>query len=432
MRTLLALTGWICIGVAAVLSAERPAPPAVPIEKLVEQLASRNYREREAASKMLEARGEAALEPMRKAANTTKDPEARRRLQVLIANLERTVTLSPKRVTLKAQNQPIGNVVENLAKLTGYQIQFQGGNRNQPVNLDFENHPFWEVLDRICLVGGLTVQHNEGSGFQLYQNDAIWPYVCYQGPFKLTASCFYYNRTITLGGLPRNPAQQQARNESLQFSFNIMSEPKLPLMQAQPAKLIEAVDDRGNSLMLPMAGNVETVYYGHNGYRTHNYASQVQLAPPAKDARFVKVLRGSIPVTLLAEQKPEIVIDEILKVKNKKFTGNETEIQIDEVKDNKTSFSIKMTVRNNAKNANQDYSWTNSVHQRLELVDAKGNKYHSHGYNWENSSPANISATFMFGTNGNAALGPPARLVYNQWSMMQHQIEFEFRDLPLP
>jgi len=432
MRTSLALTGWFCIGVAAALAAEKPAAPAVPIEKLVEQLASRNYREREAASKALEARGETALEPMRKAANTTKDPEARRRLQVLIANLERTVTLSPKRVTLKAQNQPIGNVVENLARLTGYQIQYQGGNRNQPVNLDFENRPFWEVLDRICLMGGLTVQHNEGSGFQLYQNDVIWPHVSYQGPFKLTANNFYYTRTVTLGGLPRNPAQQQTRGESLQFSFNIMSEPKLPLMQAQQAKLIEAVDDRGNSLMFPMSGNVEIVYYGHNGYRTHNYSSQVQLAPPSKDARFVKVLRGSIPVTLLAEQKPEIVIDEILKVKNKKFTGNETEIQIDEVKDNKTSFSIKMTVRNNAKNANQDYSWTNSVHQRLELLDAKGNKYYSHGYNWENSSPANVSATFMFGTNGNAALGPPARLVYNQWSMMQHQIEFEFRDLPLP
>lgn len=436
MRILLILAGLTGIGTAAASGDEKPAaPPRVEsgVDKLIEQLGSRNYREREAASKALEARGESALPALRQATLTNKNPEARRRLQILVANLERAIVLAPKLVTVKAQNQPIGTMVETLAKQSGYQIQYQGGNRNHPVSFDFHNRPFWEVLDRICLEGGLTVQHNEGSGFHLYQNDTIWPYVCYQGPFKLVASNFYYTRTINLGGVPRNPAQQQTRSESLQFSFSIQSEPKLPLMQVQQPKLIAALDDRGNSILFP-AHSQETVYYGHNGYRTHNYSSQLQLAPPMKEARAVKLLRGTIPVTLLAGQNPEIVVTDILTVKKKKFTGTETEIQIEEVKEinNKTQYSIKMSIRNNAKNANQDYSWTNSVHQRLELFDAKGNKYASHGYNWENSSPANVTATFMYGNNGVATLGPPARLVYNQWTMMQHQVEFEFRNLPLP
>jgi hypothetical protein len=410
-------------------------PPAEPsTEKLIEQLGSRSYREREAASRALESRGDSTLEPMRKAATTTKNPETRWRLQALITRLERSQILSPKRVTLNVNNQPIGDAINEIAKQTGYAIQYQGNNRNHPVSYEFRNRPFWDVIDRICMDGGLMLQHNEPAGFVLYQNDSVWPYVCRSGPFKMVANSFYYTRTVTLGGLPRNPAQQQSRHESLQFSFNIQSEPKLPMMQVHAPKLLEAVDDRGQSLVMPAQNGQETVYYGHNGYRTLNYSTQVPLAPPAKEARMLRILRGSLPVQLLAEQRPDIIVDDILKVKNKKFTGTDAEIHIDEIKDtnNKTSFSVKMTIRNLSKNAAQDYSWTNSVHQRLELLDAKGNKYHSHGYNWENSSPTNVTATFMFGSNGVASIGPPSRLVFNMWSLMQHQIEFEFRDLPLP
>jgi hypothetical protein len=90
-----------------------------------------------------------------------------------------------------------------------------------------------------------------------------------------------------------------------------------------------------------------------------------------------------------------------------------------------------LSVRNTAPNAAQDYTWTNSVHQRIELFDANGNKYISQGYNWENSSPSHVQATFMFGSPG-ATIGPPSKLVYNDWVLMQHQVEFEFRDLALP
>ena len=81
---------------------------------------------------------------------------------------------------------------------------------------------------------------------------------------------------------------------------------------------------------------------------------------------------------VLASQKPEISVDDILKVKDKKFPGNTAEIHVIEVKEvNKTQYEIKLNVRNTAANAGQDYNWTNSVHQRLELLDAKGIKYAS-------------------------------------------------------
>ena len=359
-------------------------------------------------------------------------PRLRRRLQGLITNMERVVALAPKRVTLKFKDRPVQEVVAAISKQTGYPIQ-HNGNRGQNVTLNMENVTFWEAMDRICLDCGLMMQHNDGQQIMLYQQDVVWPYVNYQGPFKVMANNFHYSKQMTLGGLQRNPAFNQGRSESLMFSFNIQSEPKLPIMQVSQAKLSEAYDEHGTSMKMPGANIHESQYY-NGGYRTHNQVGNVFLSWPNKESKTVKLLKGSIPVTVLAFQKPEIVVDDILKVKNKKFTGPNTELQVDEVKEtnNKTTFSIKMAVRNLAPNAAQDYSWTQSVHQRIELFDAKGNKYFPQGYNWENSTPANVQATFMFGNNGDATVGPPARLVYNHWGTIQHQIDFEFRDLPLP
>jgi hypothetical protein len=38
----------------------------------------------------------------------------------------------------------------------------------------------------------------------------------------------------------------------------------------------------------------------------------------------------------------------------------------------------------------------------------------------------------MYGTNGDANIGPPTKLIYQHWTMITHQLEFEFKQLPLP
>jgi hypothetical protein len=34
--------------------------------------------------------------------------------------------------------------------------------------------------------------------------------------------------------------------------------------------------------------------------------------------------------------------------------------------------------------------------------------------------------------NEDPKVGPPAKLVYYSWVLMEHEVAFEFRDLPLP
>ena len=438
MHRIIAAAWFLALSLAPLLAQEKPPAPApttdsAAIDKLIEQLGDRNFRAREAAAKALDERGESTLPALRRALNTSTSPEVRSRLQTIVTAMERKCALQPKRVTLTCKNMPVNDVVSALSKQTGYSIQ-HNGNRGVNLTFDLQNVTFWEALDRICLDTGLTPQQNDGAVLQLYQQELLWPHTCYQGPFKVMANSFQYNKSISLGGLQRNPLHNQSRSETLNFSFSILSEPKLPIMQIGQAKLIEALDENGVSMKMPNANMHESQYYNGGGYRTHNQSGFINLLWPNKEVRTVKRIKASLPVTVLAFQKPEIEVAEITKVKNKKFTGNGTEIQIDDVKElnNKTSYHIKMGVRNLSPNANQDYTWSQSVYQRIELYDAKGNKYFSQGQNWESGSPANVQATFMFGTNGDASIGPPVRLVFNHWGMLQHQVDFEFRDLPLP
>ncbi len=71
--------------------------------------------------------------------------------------------------------------------------------------------------------------------------------------------------------------------------------------------------------------------------------------------------------------------------------------------------------------------------QKLELYDAKGRKYNSHGVvNFINNSPTAMHASFQFGPPPNADLGPAVKLVLAEWLTVSHELEFEFKDLPLP
>ena len=68
----------------------------------------------------------------------------------------------------------------------------------------------------------------------------------------------------------------------------------------------------------------------------------------------------------------------------------------------------------------------------MELFDENGEKFRSDGFNWDSGTPTAVTGTFQFGDPGNAKLGKAAKFVYYNWVTSQTQLEFEFRDLPLP
>lgn len=439
-----------CLLLALAEGASDPqAPPSA--ERLIEQLGSPDFKARDEANRALAARGVEVLPALRKARDH-QDPEVRRRLEEMIPALEAIATLGPRRVTLDLVNKPLKEAIEAVSKQTGYKINFPDGQVNPRgeklvYTFQMKNVTFWEAIDRICDVSGLYMQPGYGEEpFRLYFQDSHTPFVHRSGPFRVVADGFHYNRSVRFGQIPRNVGQPSGQNsESMSFSFYIMAEPKLPILGMGEVKLTDVRDELGNSMVLvrPGANGIETggrrFYRYGGGYRQFQYHAQAQLAWPVKAARQVQVLKGIAPVTVLAEQRAAIVIDKVLEAKGKKFKAGSIELHIEEVKATggagaaNKAYDIKMTLRDSSRDQlSGDYSWMDSLNQRLELRDAKGNKFVSRGNNWDNTSPSSVHGTWMFGESGNVKLGAAEQLVFYNWITMDHELTFEFRDLPLP
>lgn len=406
-------------------------PDRTPVDTLIEQLGHRSFQVREAAGAELQARGEEALPALREARRTG-SPEIRRRAEVLAHAIEQEVLLSPKRITLHLDNRPYQEAVDAIMEQTGYQIQLSGS-PEENVTIHLDNASYWEAIDDLCLKGGMWYASEEYDGMiRLYPQDTYSPYVHRVGPFRVVANNIYTNRTVTLTNLPRN-GQQHNEPEYMGFSFDVHSEPKVPLLKLGTPVLIEAIDQEGNSLIPPDDHeDYYGYYYDNSVYRSNQQQASVSLTRRSRDSVRIKVIRGKIPLTLLAEQRPEIVVEKLDEVEKGKYVGPGSELIIDDLELNNGTLTATLQINRRGEINPDDYAWVNNIYQRLIAEDADGNRYVSQIQNYINMSPQSLHATFSFFPPGGKELGPPVRMMLVRWVPMEHEIEFEFRDLPLP
>jgi hypothetical protein len=426
------LGGLVLVPAGAVRAADvAGTSPLPPIEKLIAQLGDRNFRVREAAGRALEARGEESLPVLRKA-GAGADPEIRRRVEVLTQRIERSVLLTPKHVSLVCKNTPVKEVVADLSKQTGYQIQWQG-NDNARVTLNLPHATYWEAMDRLMLDTGcaMNIDDQHGAVF-LNQQDTYSPYCYHSGPFRILALNFSYNRYVNLMNLPRNGIDPNQQNENLSFAFMVSSEPKVPLAGIGEPRLTKAEDENGQSLLARIDNEYGVRLYDNGTFRRFELQAQVAMHKTNKDATKARLIRGKLPVMLLASQRPEVTIEKIAALKKKQtVTGTTVELEVEDVQEQNKTYAMTLTIKRLGRNPDPDPNWVNNVWQRLELLDAKGRRYQSQITNFLNNSATMIQANFQF-MPGNGEIGPPVKLVFNQWVTIPHEVEFEFRDVPLP
>jgi len=347
-------------------------------------------------------------------------------------------------VTLHLNHKPLRAILAEFTKQTGYRLatwpdpQMNGDKDKTVYSFHFDQLPFWEALDKLCETTGLVLQQNYGEdSLRLYYQDCYVPFVSYKGPFRVVASGFNYMRNNNFGQLPRNPVPPtQQAYESLQVNLLVAVEPKLPILRLGMVKVTAAEDEQGHS-MLPAGGTDPNEwsgmrqYYG-GYYRNYVQSTQANLVWGSKSAKTVRSLRGIIPVTLLAEQRPSVVTDKILSAKGKKVQAGAATFNFEEVSPpSANQYQIKLSVTEEARDASNDYSQIQSLQQRIEVQDDKGNKIPSffNMVNWHGPSSAQFTMTIQ---PSPANVGSPARLVYYNWVLMEHEVEFEFKDLPLP
>ena len=274
----LIIPGACLLLAAAAHSADKTEHKAISIDALIVQLGDKNFRVRQAAGRELADRGEEALPALRKALDS-KDEEVHRRVEVLTEQIERNVLLSPKRITVSMKNQPIQSAVNELARLTGYKLQFQGG-QARTVTIEMEKATYWQVLEKICDEGQLSPGFDDQRGIvYLYQQNTISPYTYLNGPFRFVAQNFSYNRYINLANLPRNgfDPNMQPDSANLSFGFIIQAEPKTPILSVSPPRLIKAIDENGLSLAPRVDDNQQFVNVqfneGNGLYRNYQHST---------------------------------------------------------------------------------------------------------------------------------------------------------------
>jgi hypothetical protein len=171
------LAGWL--GLVSLPVFPSPAaddPDSQRIEKLIAQLGSSDFHEREEASLALKAVGASALEALRQAAKST-DPEVRQRAEDLVQKIthqiESAKLLTPLRIHLKYQDTPVDQAVKDLAKQSGYSIALAGGKgklAGRRVTLSTGETTFWEAFDQFCRKAGLVEEKpappKGGMGFK--------------------------------------------------------------------------------------------------------------------------------------------------------------------------------------------------------------------------------------------------------------------------
>ena len=154
------------LGLAVLLAAPaRTADNVDPerIGKLIKQLGSAEFAEREKASKELDAIGTPALEPLQKALKSD-DAEVRLRAEDLVKKIEKRLQsekiLTPTRIRLVYKDTPVKEAVEDFAGKTKFNIVLvdpQNKLAGRKVTLDTGETTFWEALDKFCQQAGLVV-----------------------------------------------------------------------------------------------------------------------------------------------------------------------------------------------------------------------------------------------------------------------------------
>lgn len=421
MRTLLVLAVVAGSAVAA------DEPPAA--EKLIEQLGSPSFPARERAMKQLRERGPAALPALRKALES-KDEEVRKRAEALIPSLEIDEALLPKRVTLKASGQSTSAVVADLAKQSGYKLAVIGGDVGQKVTADLRDVPFWEAMDKVMQdTGRSPVFQQYDKTLQLTSGIGRSPFVNIRGPFRLEATWFHEDRDVNFARA--GDGKEAPRDHRLTLAVSVLAEPRLTFLKVSPAKVEEALDADGKSLLEPSGTpNVDNPPPGRGTFRGETtYYSDVRLRRAGESAKTIKVVRGAIPVRTVLIRRPVVVTTKLLESTGTSFRAGQESLQITRVQ-NQGGGSVEVQVLIPYER-NRDWSQVEKWYQRFHVEDDAGNRFQDHGRG-SSSNGNHYWISMYYGAPNGKAVGAPTKLVFEDWVVHDHAIPFEFKDVPMP
>ncbi len=463
MARMLLLVLTLAAAVALALDAAEPED-AARIARLVEQLGSMKFPEREAAGKRLEALGPAALDALRKAV-ASEDVEVRRRAGELVARIERRMEvarlLEPMKVRFTCKDMTVREAVAEFSKKTGQPFQFIGDApalANRKITLDTGETTYWQAFDQLCREARLAEVNEVPVGTAKAK---LVPYLNVTDEVGPRPTCYAGAARIRV--LPLKSASGPNKQE-ITITLGVAVESRLALEGVTDVRITKARDSEAQELTPIMDGTLlhavaHPVYIVNGAARpsavvgTGDVQAPIKLRAAANPAGQLAELSGVLSARIRTPPEPVMVVDDVLKAVNKpvesKDGGRLTVLEAEQQAGGAVKLRIELQPPVSAGAAAPVKQMQmqavvigpggavvfTPVHApQLKLVDTNGKEYPETRMSAHRVSIINNvwihELTMVFGPQAGQAA--PAKLQYVAPRTVTVDIPFYLKDVPLP
>jgi hypothetical protein len=445
------------------------SPPSTNPHVLLEQLGAARYAEREAAARALESMGREAISVLQDA-RESRDIEIRTRAAALLQQIEGSLLTRPTMIWFNFDKVPLASVAQALSQQTGMKISLVPENLPRWKEDRFSLHetlplPFWMAVDRLCAAGLLNYEV-ELSGFKsgcqptlaLTDRDthSVHP-VFDHGPFRVGLVRLEFHRNVEFAATPLRPrgnaglAEPRMVGQELAspkprpiarvqclVQLEVTAEPRMTISQAGALQILEACDERGNSLRIDGAGtsalNPSAEYLASSCSSVVHVG--VPLNHPDNPGRTIRILRGSIPLRITARQGNPLVVP-LAAAGGRVFESNGQQLSVHEVRDDPDNRQrqIELTIRTSrtGRTAASDEDTVPDLGSRfephlqhIEIIDTQG-----HVIPWFETS-SDMEASRVTLTMAGSAGVEPKEMRYYHLTETVVNVPFSFSEVPMP
>jgi len=397
------------------------------VRSLVRQLDAPQLGQREAAEKELTALGPKVLDLLPQTTDRT-SAEVKLRLGRVRQKLQRMVAESAAKgspVTLRGEALPLCDVFATIQEQTGNKVVFLPGRvapeqRDRKVNVDFDEMPFWQALDRVLDQAELTVYpFGEERAISVVgrtgTHAARSAGASYSGPFRFEPARVIARREL------REPA------ESLQVVLEIAWEPRLaPISLKQRLAELEVVDDRGQTLDIDARQAVLEVPVNPEATAVE---LTLPLVLPSRDVKEIALLKGTLRA-LLPGRVETFRFDDLIKARNVDKQAAGVAVTLEQVRRNEAIWEVRVRVRfDRASGALESHrGWIFNNPAYLEGPDGK--PIPNDGFETTRRTEDELGIAYLFELEG-----PPAGLTFvykTPGTIIATGFDYEIKGLKLP
>ena len=424
MLAKLLLAVWLCTTVGATAPQQGLSAARDPeVEKLLAELGGDSWQARERAQQALSLRGPSISARLLEVLAETRDEEIRTRVQAVLRQIEEQRSTGPSPISLHLQGANPAQVFGEVGRQAYTELRPIPGDlwTSRPwevVDVEFNRRPFWEVLRDLCGRWGVSLANGNGDGELGISRDYAGGVmgkapVSISGPFMVVVGQIRTYRSVDLNQ-PRNVS----RSTSLQLRVYV--EPKVRVLQgASIATVLEAVDEKGNSLVVPGARND-----GMHSSGTWLWHLHAPLMVQADSGRQLARLKGEARfVVQTHSQRAEI--PDVLNARNVSRTAGGRSLAIKEIVQLNGMYIVYVNVQRESEGT-LFYPMSS-----FRLVDAAGRALRM--INQPVPSGGQIELRFQGSPSDGEVVGPPAKLIWEvPLESREVIVPFEFGNLPLP